>query len=539
MTGSQGSSRHVSDPILADFASNNLGEDKINHLAEIFFAEQDKGVSSYVMARSIFYCERQLDSHDAAWPSFLHALCGVAIIFMTHPDPQEYAKHFDLAEKILHQCDTDQNPTILHIRILFLLVMGLGPLHGPHLVAGRLHRAIYLAHVLNLHLEPDQSLSPEPRKDRLLLYATLAKGDWFSALALDRTFHSVAKSSPSISLLLDRPTNSACLFNVELEPSVQISLQMANLCRRIVERNNLPSMEDSFAVTMELQSEMLAFQGRLQNVSNFGKDNRPKSHGLIQQMMFANMRRALHQPFYHQGWTMATFRASRDISFQSAITNLTCLAQFFADWFPSEDSHQSCSVNNDNNLNNLYASEIVPTMPVTMIWYHIFWSIRCALMIHQHVRLLKDAEEQHAWQQVHQSSSGQEHDKAGLEVIDVKSELLVCQKVLKSTRNVLANLASHSVVAKEGLEALQKTALTKEEVISSFALKNSTNKSDIYGMPFNGKTISPISWFNEGAISQHTSAPDHSALLDEMAIFEDDDGHDFWATLAWLAPTTS
>lgn len=121
-----------------------------------------------------------------------------------------------------------------------------------------------------------------------------------------------------------------------------------------------------------------------------------------------------HSLFY-QGWTIATPRASRDIYFQSAIANLICLAQFFADWFSSESS-SSAQLDGARRDLNLYASLTVPTMPVTMIWYHIFWSIRCALLIHQHMHLSKEAEE---------SSHLQDPDQEqNLEPIDIRVILL-------------------------------------------------------------------------------------------------------------------
>lgn len=467
---------------------------EIDRLADVYFAEQDKAVTSYVITRQAFEQERKRAQNDPGCRALVHAVYGVGILFLPAPDPAAITMHLTAAESLLQQCDTDRHTTLLHVRVQFLLVVGLGPIRGPHLT-GTLHRAIFLAHVLGLHIEPDRRLPFSERLDRVKLFATLVKADWFSAMGVGRTFYMIqpdAEALPSLFGFMDGNDNQ-----LGLEPGMRISLQMADLCRRIVDRERKP-IHKWHAITDVLEKDVNALERQI-GLSRSSSPNQSNDAGgpnpILVQMMFSMIRWTLFKPFYRHArlYDEQHHRHLHTACVANAIDDLDSLAALFTEMI-------------DKGKENGGATSV----GVMGVWFHVFLALRCALFVRRHIDLL-DVDEK--WQ-------------------TDSDEKIRAREAIKKTREVLGAIAKHSVIAHDGLAALQQMPSRLDKSGAPSDPTPRKRKADAGNVDQQSMT--------HLAELRNTESQDACLNLDDLLVFKDDssDGH-FWDMIAWLEPSTT
>ncbi|PWN88581.1 hypothetical protein FA10DRAFT_268758 [Acaromyces ingoldii] len=393
-------------------------EELLQLCAEHIFTE-DTAISHFIAKDDL---EKRVHArrhkHDPAFRAVLLALYGVVVSMFEEAPSLEPRKLFEACQRDLARSDPDTCPCLDQVRAYFLLVVGLGLAAGPYVAASLLSRACYLSQILDLHVEPRASLPHAEKEDRIRLFSTICKADWFSATGLCRNFYHIRPSAVLFPSLFGSSSQRASF----LEPGFWISMQMADLSREISDRDGMePKL--AYEETMRLQYGLLGFESALADETDPFVAPRERSKRMQDRMGIEHLRFALHKPFYLEGWHDAARRPSRDICFRSTVKYLQLLHRLFT--------------------STIAASEEEGLLPdsrhFTRLWYHVFKGIQCALIISRHLALLDE----------HRIEGGWDYD----------TERNVATKTLASTRQILRELSVRSAVARQGLEALKDQAM--------------------------------------------------------------------------------
>lgn len=497
-------------------------EEEVNRLADIYFGEQDRGFTSYVITRAAFDKGRVHADSDPGWRSMVHAICGVGTLFTPKPDPDKFAPHLFAAEDLLdNHCDTDRHPEILHVRICYLLVLGMGPLRGPHM-QGRVQKGVFIAHVLSLHLEPDERLPLAEKQDRAVLFCTVVKSDYFSSLGIGRTFTMTRPDAEALPSLFGWMEGGKNILG--LDHSLLFSLKMANIARQIVDRERR-SKEKWVNITQTLKAELDETQDRAMNmlspspeatssVADSPKVTLPFNSAVLK-MGFCSLRWSLYKPFYRFQGSLyeQKYHHLHVACLESAFEHLHHLATLFADYIATFaiDSYNPPSPPNH--------------VEMVGVWFPVFLSLRCALFLRRHIDYL---------------------DESPIRNETVTAERKRAADSLKLTREVLVAISKHSVIARDGLLALRESGATKESASDTNYKKRkahmieregSTKQTVHIGKGSNQKVEDAGESSQAATNGTHIEPP--SSVIDNLLVFGPNDGLDFWDMIAWMEPVTN
>lgn len=497
-------------------------EEEVNRLADIYFGEQDRGFTSYVITRAAFDKGRIHADSDPGWRSMVHAICGVGTLFTPKPDPDKFAPHLFAAEDLLdNHCDTDRHPEILHVRICYLLVLGMGPLRGPHM-QGRVQKGVFIAHVLSLHLEPDERLPLAEKQDRAVLFCTVVKSDYFSSLGIGRTFTMTRPDAEALPSLFGWMEGGKNILG--LDHSLLFSLKMANIARQIVDRERR-SRDKWVNITLSLKEELDDMQGRAMNIMSSSSEatsivaDSPKVtlpfNSSVLRMGFCSLRWSLHKPFYRFQGTMyePKYHDLHVACLESAFEHLHHLATLFSDYIATFaiDSYNPPSPPNH--------------VEMVGVWFPVFLSLRCALFLRRHIDYL---------------------DESPTRNEAVTAERKRAADSLKLTREVLVAISKHSVIARDGLLALRESGAVKESMSDTNNKKRkayliegerSTERISQSGTEAN-QMIETVGQPSQPTTNGRNADPP-SSVIDDLLVFQSNDGLDFWDMIAWMEPVTS
>ena len=314
-------------------------------------------------------------------------------------------------------------PNLNFVIIMVLVLSCLSFSRLPGIASGIISHAVQVAFLLDLDMEPPESMSYEEAYRRVQLYFVLCAHDWFSTMAIKR-YPLIPNDKERLPSLF----GSAEQRSKYLSPYQQMKLKLAHLfCRS---SPLIIPQKENYAYIRQLHDEALEVQSSMPNIwldphNSTMSTLCAKMHRMFGEGALHYLLLRIHLQYYMRGWDDETYALSRDTCYASARS----LLRLFREAFSWKIRNEGCG----NACESFVPDEI--SVPARM-WYFSHWCTAAALLLLKHVTMLNERNGHTSWNHERESTV---------------EELCIMSRLFQYLSPVLS-------YAREGYDAMQRVA---------------------------------------------------------------------------------
>ena len=339
-----------------------------------------------------------------------------------HGSMSVHERFFHEAQLGLSTLNVFEEPHIDFIVCMLLLSGGMCWNRSPAVSVSVLQQAIHVAMLLDLDVEPPESMPPREAMKRVHIFYMLCVQDWFSTTTTKR-YPAIQADASRLPSVFGTPEEQSKY----LSPNDQYKLSLAHLYSQA---SVLHLHREDYAQTRQLHDETLRLKARIPQgwcESSLSEATR-SIHMIIGNAALDYFLIRIHLRYYLRGWDDPTYRLSRDTCFASARRLLHVFRAAFSWKVPPKapdaaDKHSAWEGPDQVSV-------------AARMWWFSNWGTAAALLLVKHLTILNERNETCGWDQERES---------------IVQDLCIMSRLLQY-------LAPITAVAHDGYEAMQRVA---------------------------------------------------------------------------------